>query len=57
MATSNALIRVAAACALAAFGTTLPAQERIDYEAFAKIRKEGRTNSQIMETLHSFART
>src|SRR5262245_62222387 len=51
MATSKTLIALAAACALAA-GTTLDAQERIDYEAVAKIRKEGRTNSQIMKTLH-----
>jgi carboxypeptidase Q len=52
MATSNTLIRVAAAFSLAAFGTGLNAQERIDYEALAKIRKEGRANSQIMKTLH-----
>jgi len=52
MTTSNRLIRVAAACALAALGTSLHAQERIDYEAIAKIRKEGRANSQIMKTLH-----
>jgi hypothetical protein len=35
---------VAAACALAAFGAGLNAQERIDYEAIAKIRREGRAN-------------
>lgn len=52
MATSNNLIRVAAVCAIAAFGSSLNAQERIDYEAIAKIRKEGRANSQIMKTLH-----
>ena len=52
MVTSRTLIRVAAVCALAAFGTRLNAQERIDYEAIAKIRKEGRANSQIMKTLH-----
>ena len=43
---------VAASCALVALGAGLQAQERIDYEAVAKIRKEGRANSQIMKTLH-----
>ncbi len=52
MATFNTLIRAVAVFSLAAFGTSLNAQERIDYEALAKIRKEGRTNSQIMKTLH-----
>jgi carboxypeptidase Q len=52
MATSKTLTRVAAVCSLAALGNTLIAQERIDYEAIAKIRKEGRANSQIMKTLH-----
>jgi hypothetical protein len=52
MATSHRLITVTAVCALVAFGTSLNAQERIDYEAIAKIRKEGRANSQIMKTLH-----
>jgi carboxypeptidase Q len=51
MATSKTLIALTAACALAA-GTTASAQEKIDYEAIAKIRKEGRANSQIMKTLH-----
>ena len=45
-------MKTAALCVLAAFGTSLNAQERIDYEAVAKIRKEGRANSQIMKTLH-----
>ena len=52
MTTSNRLITVAAACALATLGGGLHAQERIDYEAIAKIRREGRANSQIMKTLH-----
>ena len=36
---------VAALCTLFAFTNTLNAQERIDYEAVAKIRREGRANS------------
>ena len=43
---------VAALCTLFAFTNTLNAQERIDYEAVAKIRREGRANSQILKTLH-----
>ncbi|MEO8360867.1 MAG: peptidase M28, partial [Vicinamibacteria bacterium] len=52
MSLTLVLKRTAAACVLAAFGITVQAQERIDYEAVAKIRKEGRDNSQIMKTLH-----
>ncbi|MEO5763606.1 MAG: M20/M25/M40 family metallo-hydrolase [Vicinamibacteria bacterium] len=52
MVTSSRLISVAGACVFAAFGSAAVAQERIDYEAVAKIRKEGRENSQIMKTLH-----
>ena len=52
MSIPKPLITVAAACALAAFGATIEAQERIDYEAIAKIRKEGREHSQIMKTMH-----
>jgi len=52
MTTSFTFMRTAAVFALAALGTGLHAQERIDYEAIAKIRKEGRANSQIMKTLH-----
>ena len=52
MPTSNSLTRVVAVCVLAAFSNNLIAQERIDYEAVAKIRREGRKNSQILKTLH-----
>lgn len=52
MAKAPTFIRTAAAFALAVFGTTLGAQEPIDYQAVAKFRKEGRANSQIMRTLH-----
>src|SRR6185436_13449074 len=41
-----------AVCALLAFGALLFAEERIDYAAIAKIRKEGRERSQILRTLH-----
>jgi hypothetical protein len=52
MATSKTSIRTAAVCVLAASGISLNAQERIDYEAVAKIRKEAREHSQIMKTMH-----
>lgn len=52
MTTSATFMRTAAVIVLATFGARLQAQERIDYEAIAKIRKEGRANSQIMKTLH-----
>ena len=45
-------MKTAAACAILALGAGATAQERIDYESVAKIRKEGRANSQIMKTLH-----
>jgi len=52
MSTKHFLARAIAVGALVALGSGLNAQERIDYEAIAKIRREGRTNSQIMKTLH-----
>jgi carboxypeptidase Q len=44
--------KLVAALVLATFTNNLMAQERIDYEAVAKIRREGRSNSQIMKALH-----
>lgn len=38
--------------ALAAASAALLAEETIDYAANARIRKEGRDNSQLMKTLH-----
>jgi|CXWL01.1.fsa_nt_gi hypothetical protein len=52
MSTPNFVRNVVAVGALVTFGSSLNAEERIDYEALAKIRREGRTNSQIMKTLH-----
>ncbi|MBP9945578.1 MAG: M20/M25/M40 family metallo-hydrolase [Vicinamibacteria bacterium] len=52
MSTKHFLVKAVAVGALVVFGSSLSAQERIDYEAIAKIRREGRTNSQIMKTLH-----
>jgi hypothetical protein len=52
MSQLQTVTRLAGACALVAFTGSVFAQERIDYEAIAKIRKEGRANSQIMKTLH-----
>lgn len=52
MSTPNMFKKAIAVSALVVFGSSLSAQERIDYEAIAKIRREGRTNSQIMKTLH-----
>ena len=52
MAIPPTLMRTTATFVLAVFSSSLNAQERIDYEAVAKIRKEGRANSQIMRTLH-----
>ncbi len=52
MATSKTFIGTAAVCVLAASGIRVNAQERIDYEAVAKIRREAREHSQIMKTLH-----
>ena len=51
MVTFKTLIPATAVCVLS---LSIPsgAQERIDYEAIAKIRKEGRENSQIMTTMH-----
>jgi carboxypeptidase Q len=48
-----ALLGVILAGSLLALGSAAPAaSERIDYETNAKIRKEGREQSQIMRTLH-----
>ena len=52
MSTKHSLVKAVAVGALVVFGSSLSAEERIDYEAIAKIRREGRTNSQIMKTLH-----
>ena len=52
MSTKHFLVKAVAVGALVVFGSSLSAQERIDYEVIAKIRREGRTNSQIMKTLH-----
>ena len=40
------------ALAVLALATPLLAEERIDYQALARIRKEGRERSQILHTLH-----
>jgi hypothetical protein len=44
--------RLAAAAALAAFAAAAIAEEKIDYAALARIRKEARARSQILRTLH-----
>jgi carboxypeptidase Q len=49
---SNRLTRAAVAVVLCAGGAALVAEERIDYAALVRIRKEAREHSQIMRTLH-----
>jgi hypothetical protein len=46
---------LAGTCALMVLGAALVAEERIDYAAVARIRKEGRERSQILRTLHYLA--
>jgi hypothetical protein len=48
---ANRPVALTTACALA-LAAALVAEERIDYAAVAKIRKEGRERSQILRTLH-----